>query len=123
MTEPDYDEPDMAELAGIDPDPDYGRDIDDEDDRGAHGLELAAQSDPLVHKYAHMFGSDLDDEYDEDDEYQDAGEWQPGECDTCGGRDVVVDGPLGPLYCACAIGEGAPLHECRCGTSTDEPGE
>ncbi|MEU1630859.1 hypothetical protein ABZ746_37575 [Streptomyces sp. NPDC020096] len=41
------------------------------------------------------------------------GEWQPGECDNCFGEPV--EGPLGTIYCACAIGQGAPEGECRCG--------
>lgn len=59
----------------------------------------------------------LDDEADYGDD-QDAEEWQPGECDMCFGGDengVTATGPLGPLYCACFIGQGAPADECRCG--------
>lgn len=59
---------------------------------------------------------DAEDEYD--DELEDAGEWQPGECDNCYGGDengVTATGPLGPLYCACFIGQGADEEDCRCG--------
>ncbi|MFJ2162549.1 hypothetical protein [Streptomyces sp. NPDC087856] len=52
------------------------------------------------------------------------GEWKPGECDHCYGETIV--GPLGPIYCACAIGQGAGWEECRCGpppghVPADEP--
>ncbi|MFJ6386420.1 hypothetical protein ACIQJT_02305 [Streptomyces sp. NPDC091972] len=40
-------------------------------------------------------------------------EWKPGECDHCYGQ--TLDGPLGPIYCACAIGQGAGYEDCRCG--------
>ena len=48
----------------------------------------------------------------------DAEEWQEGECDNCYGGDengVTATGPLGPLYCACFIGQGADAENCRCG--------
>lgn len=45
------------------------------------------------------------------------GEWQPGECDHCWGI-VILDAPMSPV-CACATGQGAPLHECVCGPPTD----
>lgn len=54
---------------------------------------------------------------DLDDELDDAEEWQPGECDMCFGE--TVQGPLGPIHCACAIGQGAPADECRCGPEED----
>lgn len=41
------------------------------------------------------------------------GEWRPGECDNCWGD--TIDGPLGPIHCACAIGQGAGDEDCRCG--------
>lgn len=44
---------------------------------------------------------------------EDAEEWQPGECDHCYGQ--TVQGPLGPIHCACAIGEGADPEDCHCG--------
>jgi hypothetical protein len=62
--------------------------------------------------------------YDDDEDYDDvpdAQEWQPdqGECDNCSGGDAngvtVPNGPLGPLYCACKIGQGATEEECVCG--------
>lgn len=40
-------------------------------------------------------------------------EWRPGECDHCYGE--TLNGPLGPIYCACAIGQGAGWEDCRCG--------
>lgn len=55
-------------------------------------------------------GYDLD-SYDY--EYDDDGEWQPGECDNCYGE--TVHGPLGPVYCACRIGQGYDSEDCRCG--------
>lgn len=60
----------------------------------------------------------LDEEADEYDDLEDAEEWQEGECDHCFGGDengVTATGPLGDLYCACAIGQGASPDECRCG--------
>lgn len=58
------------------------------------------------------------DDYADDDQAE-AEEWQPGECDNCSGGDangVTAVGPLGPLYCACRIGQGAEdATECRCG--------
>lgn len=67
------------------------------------------------------------DAYTDHDEYQDddfdeegdsAEEWQEGDCDNCDGGDengVTATGPLGPLYCACFIGQGADAEDCRCG--------
>lgn len=63
------------------------------------------------------------DEYMEDeDDLEDAEEWQEGECDNCYGGDeegVTATGPLGPLYCACFIGQGADPEGCRCGPPSD----
>lgn len=57
---------------------------------------------------------DLDDDYyDYDGDLDDSGEWQPGECDNCYGQ--TVNGPLGPIFCACSIGQGADPEDCRCG--------
>lgn len=58
--------------------------------------------------------------YEDDDDTPDAQEWKPdqGECDNCSGGDangVTATGPLGPLYCACFIGQGATEEECVCG--------
>lgn len=59
-----------------------------------------------------------DDDYDD---YDDDQEWKPGEgeCDNCSGGDengVTATGPLGALYCACKIGQGAETPDlCRCG--------
>lgn len=47
------------------------------------------------------------------DDSEDAQEWREGECDRCYGE--TVDGPLGPIYCACAIGQGASEDDCVCG--------
>jgi hypothetical protein len=57
---------------------------------------------------------------EDDDDVPDGREWQPyqGECDNCSGGDangVTATGPLGPLYCACKIGQGATEEECVCG--------
>ena len=57
------------------------------------------------------------DDYDEDDQ-----EWREGECDNCSGGDengVTATGPLGPLYCACFIGQG-DSENCRCGPPAEE---
>ena len=57
--------------------------------------------------------NDYDDPDDYLDEYEDdAEEWREGECDRCYGE--TVDGPLGPIYCACAIGQGASEDGCVC---------
>lgn len=65
-----------------------------------------------------------DDWYDPDDDTEDEDEeWRPGQCDNCSGGDangVTATGPLGPLYCACRIGQGAGLEDCRCGPIEDE---
>lgn len=61
--------------------------------------------------------TDHDDYYDDEDEGQDD-EWRPGECDNCYGGDengITATGPLGPLYCACRIGQGADAEDCWCG--------
>lgn len=60
----------------------------------------------------------MNDFYDDEDDYEDAEEWQPGECDHCFGGDengITATGPLGPVYCACRIGQGAAPEDCRCG--------
>ena len=63
----------------------------------------------------------MDDIYDEqeleDEDYEDAEEWSEGECDHCWGETVT--GPLGPVYCACAIGQGAAPEDCLCGPDED----
>jgi hypothetical protein len=56
------------------------------------------------------------------DDFEDD-EWEPGTCDMCFGGDengVTATGPLGNLYCACAIGQGAPKGECQCGPEDEE---
>lgn len=58
---------------------------------------------------------------DQFDEEAPADEWQEGECDHCYGE--TVDGPLGPIYCACEIGQGADEDNCVCGPPIDENGE
>lgn len=55
----------------------------------------------------------------EDRPMEDAPEWQPGECDMCAGStpedlERASQGGFIPV-CACAIGQGAPAGECRCG--------
>lgn len=60
--------------------------------------------------------------YDHDDSLEDieAEEWQEGTCDNCYGE--TVQGPLGPVHCACAIGRGAAAAACTCGPPyADEP--
>jgi hypothetical protein len=62
-------------------------------------------------------------DYDEYDDLDDDGDWEPGECDHCFGGDengVTATGPLGDLYCACKIGQGAPAGECVCGPEDGE---
>ena len=129
---------DEAAAAAAEPDPDYGRDIDDEDDRHAAGYTartcaLTACSRPARpgqrfcspdHAAGEPHYVDPVDEphYDEplyydEPEYGTPGEWQPGECDICSGG--IVDGPLGPILCACAIGQGAPLNQCVCGPDSE----
>ncbi len=68
-------------------------------------------------QYQHCPDPDCNDELDGTDD-QDDDEWQPGECDNCFGGDengVTATGPLGDVFCACAIGQGAAEGECRCG--------
>lgn len=60
-----------------------------------------------------QFADESEDDYDEDE----SEDWQEGECDNCYGE--TVDGPLGPIYCACAIGQGADPEDCRCGPPAD----
>lgn len=59
-----------------------------------------------------------DDDYDDDD---DTGEWQEGQCCMCTGSTAedlqrAAEGSLIPV-CACAIGQGASLEDCQCGTA------
>lgn len=54
---------------------------------------------------------ECNDELDDIDDGDD--DWHPGQCDNCYG--ATVTGPLGLVHCACAIGQGAPPEECRCG--------
>lgn len=59
-------------------------------------------------------------DYDEDETVDDGEEWQEGECDMCLGstpEDVkrAAEEPGVVPVCACAIGQGAPADECRCG--------
>lgn len=63
-----------------------------------------------------------DEQYDEDISV-DASEDEEGQCDWCTGstaEDVAraAAGELVPV-CACAIGQGAPPEECRCGPEED----
>ncbi|MEU5596652.1 hypothetical protein [Streptomyces sp. NPDC020298] len=65
-------------------------------------------------------------DYDEDDlvDDDDGEEWQEGQCDMCTGstpedlKRASEPGALIPV-CACAIGQGAPPDECRCGPEED----
>lgn len=69
------------------------------------------------------YGDHEDREWDYDEDQEDAEEWKPGECDNCSGGDangVTATGPLGALYCACKIGQGAPAEECQCGPEGTE---
>lgn len=45
-------------------------------------------------------------------------DWRQGECDHCYGETVT--GPLGPVYCACAIGQGSDEEDCVCGPPATE---
>ncbi|MFD8080720.1 hypothetical protein ACFV4F_03360 [Kitasatospora sp. NPDC059722] len=54
------------------------------------------------------------DDYDLDEYDDESEDWQPGECDHCTGGEPT-DGPLGLLYCACQIGQGADPADCLCG--------
>ena len=47
----------------------------------------------------------------------DCDDWQQGECDHCYGE--TVNGPLGPIHCACQIGQGADEDRCVCGPPQD----
>ncbi|GAB7182173.1 hypothetical protein ATKI12_2004 [Kitasatospora sp. Ki12] len=64
------------------------------------------------------------DDHDFDpDEYDDldtdgSEDWQPGECDHCPGGEPV-ETPLGLIYCACQIGQGADPENCACGPDGD----
>lgn len=67
--------------------------------------------------------TDHDEYMDDEDNLTDAEEWRPGECDNCSGGDeegVTATGPLGNLYCACRIGQGADPEDCYCGPPNDE---
>lgn len=55
-----------------------------------------------------VYDDDPGGEFDEDSE-----EWSEGECDHCFGETVQT--PFGLVYCACAIGQGAPPESCVCG--------
>jgi len=67
-----------------------------------------------VNTYVDYEGDNIDIPEDEDD----AEEWREGECDHCYGE--TVDGPLGPIYCACQIGQGADEGDCVCGPPTSD---
>lgn len=56
----------------------------------------------------------FDDEDFEPDGYEESEDWQPGERDHCHGGPPIT-GPLGMLYCACDIGQGATPDDCVCG--------
>ncbi|MFD5436621.1 hypothetical protein ACFWJ4_31285 [Kitasatospora sp. NPDC127067] len=58
-----------------------------------------------------------DHDYDEYDP-EESEDWQPGECDHCTGGEPI-ESPLGLLYCACWIGQGADPENCVCGPDED----
>ncbi|MFJ6773042.1 hypothetical protein ACIQOV_19135 [Kitasatospora sp. NPDC091257] len=65
-----------------------------------------------------VYEYDLDDhDYDEYDP-EDTEDWQPGECDCCTVGEPA-ETPLGFLYCACQIGQGAAPENCACGSDQD----
>ena len=67
--------------------------------------------------------TDHDEYMDDEDDQEDAEEWREGECDNCYGGDeegITATGPLGTLYCACRIGQGADPEDCHCGPPNDE---
>lgn len=66
----------------------------------------SARIDSGVHQQEPAANTYVDYEDDSDD-------WRQGECDRCYGE--TVDGPLGPIHCACAIGQGASEDDCVCG--------
>ena len=85
-------------------------------------LDAAQEARDLEEEQQNPAAEDDDHEYDEDDELEDDGEWREGECDNCTGGDengVTATGPLGPLFCACFIGQGADEENCRCGPEED----
>jgi hypothetical protein len=66
--------------------------------------------------------TDHDDYMDDEDDHEDVEEWQEGRCDNCYGGDengITADGTLGPVFCACFIGQGASEENCRCGPPAD----
>ncbi|MEV6833505.1 hypothetical protein AB0N17_03070 [Streptomyces sp. NPDC051133] len=71
-------------------------------------------------KFDERYVDDVD--YDEDElaDEDAAEEWQEGECDMCLGstpEDLARASEPDALVpvCACALGQGAPADECRCG--------
>ncbi|KJY38126.1 hypothetical protein [Streptomyces sp. NRRL S-495] len=65
-----------------------------------------------------MYDYDLDDHgYDAYDP-EDTEDWQPGECDCCTGGEPI-ETPIGLLYCACQVGQGAAPENCACGPDKD----
>ncbi|MFE9448314.1 hypothetical protein [Streptomyces sp. NPDC006739] len=69
--------------------------------------------DPEAADLAEVWADDQDDE-----------EWQEGQCDMCFGstpEDLqrAAESPGIVPVCACAIGQGAPADECRCGPEED----
>lgn len=71
-----------------------------------------------MNTYVDYEGDNVDLPEDDDlDEYEDdSDDWRAGECDHCFGE--TVDGPLGPIHCACAVGLGADEDDCVCGPPT-----
>jgi hypothetical protein len=65
----------------------------------------------------------MPEDYYDDSPGSEADEWQPGDCDHCLGGDengITADGPLGPIYCACFIGQGADEENCQCGPEVED---
>lgn len=111
---------------------DEGKDLDDEDDMPCgEGMCrcscIGAGAHPCGCDCPHPDDCECTDCIPDEDYYQDddAEEWQPGTCDNCYGSteedlERAAKGPGLIPVCACAIGEGAPLGECRCGPPTAE---
>ncbi|MFF2074634.1 hypothetical protein ACFVXG_07745 [Kitasatospora sp. NPDC058162] len=71
---------------------------------------------PLVDQDGYLCGGCMPD--DEDDPDEDGEDWQPGRCDRCTGGDPI-ETPIGLVYCACRIGQGADPENCACGPAED----
>ncbi|MFF2616382.1 hypothetical protein [Kitasatospora sp. NPDC058046] len=65
-----------------------------------------------------MYDYDLDDHGYDEYGPEDPENWVPGQCDHCSGGDPI-ETPIGTLYCACQIGQGAAPENCACGLNQD----